>query len=666
MSKKLRTRKGNDGYNYPYTHQDLIFNDEGTGLSQQLENFATKDFVNESINNGPDSSAINAELEKKANKSDLAAVATSGSYDDLINKPDKLIYKDTTTAYKRIDSESSINSFDTGEGIIYCVIESLNLEEGKTYNAKVLAEHITSTSLNEPESLVDDAILIELKGFTKKDEMLSPVVGKDVISLSFSSYDHLDYLPEEIVIAIYDKVSIDSVDSAPFYAEDHALVVFADNIHYIDIGLEENIESEVTNEFLETYKFVTQDEKDSWNNKVEKSALNKIYSSLEDISTKVNEQLLYKEYFNAVDIDNMTNTTFLYRGYLAYKNVDGLLGIEPNKCYDLELVFSDDSIVKYSGLLSDNNKCISHDDGTILVSVADDTYVANNGSVNSYSGANKHSVYGYNITNLKQVKIYKSSEVNNEFLETHRFITEGFSGDYNDLTNKPTIPSVEGLATKLFVKEEIAKAQLDGGDVDLSGLATKEDLNGLASEQYVQDQIAAIEHPQYNDTELRNMIAGKADKTELFSKNYNDLTNKPDIPSKTSDLTNDSGFITRIPDEYVTDSELNAKGFLTEHQDISGKANKSDLAAVATSGSYNDLTNKPNIPSIEGLATEELVNNLNNDVVESINEINTELETKASTEFVNNMLSGIRLVQMTQSEYDALEVKDSNTLYIIK
>jgi hypothetical protein len=41
----------------------------------------------------------------------------------------------------------------------------------------------------------------------------------------------------------------------------------------------------------------------------------------------------------------------------------------------------------------------------------------------------------------------------------------------------------------------------------------------------------------------------------------------------------------------------------------------------------------------------------------------------ATEEFVNNavsnMLSGLQLVQMTQSEYDALEVKDSNTLYII-
>ena len=74
---------------------------------------------------------------------------------------------------------------------------------------------------------------------------------------------------------------------------------------------------------------------------------------------------------------------------------------------------------------------------------------------------------------------------------------------------------------------------------------------------------------------------------------------------------------------------------------------------------------KSEIPSIEGLATEELVTNLNNNVVESINEINTELETKASTEFVNTTLDGLRLVQITKEDYDALEVKDSNTLYII-
>ena len=36
---------------------------------------------------------------------------------------------------------------------------------------------------------------------------------------------------------------------------------------------------------------------------------------------------------------------------------------------------------------------------------------------------------------------------------------------------------------------------------------------------------------------------------------------------------------------------------ITEHQDISGKADKNSLSTVATSGSYNDLKDKPTIPS---------------------------------------------------------------------
>lgn len=48
---------------------------------------------------------------------------------------------------------------------------------------------------------------------------------------------------------------------------------------------------------------------------------------------------------------------------------------------------------------------------------------------------------------------------------------------------------------------------------------------------------------------------------------------------------------------YYTKAESDAK-YLTEHQDISGKANVSDLATVATSGSYNDLSNKPTIPTV--------------------------------------------------------------------
>ena len=45
------------------------------------------------------------------------------------------------------------------------------------------------------------------------------------------------------------------------------------------------------------------------------------------------------------------------------------------------------------------------------------------------------------------------------------------------------------------------------------------------------------------------------------------------------------------------DGSIDNNTYLTEHQDISGKANTADLATVAFSGNYNDLSNKPTIPT---------------------------------------------------------------------
>lgn len=65
------------------------------------------------------------------------------------------------------------------------------------------------------------------------------------------------------------------------------------------------------------------------------------------------------------------------------------------------------------------------------------------------------------------------------------------------------IPSIEGLATEAYVQNKIAEAQLNGdGEVNLDGLATKDELNqkadkseleGLATETFVNEAIAAVE-----------------------------------------------------------------------------------------------------------------------------------------------------------------------------
>ena len=68
-------------------------------------------------------------------------------------------------------------------------------------------------------------------------------------------------------------------------------------------------------------------------------------------------------------------------------------------------------------------------------------------------------------------------------------------------------------------------------------------------------------------------------------------TLKTALPTKVSELQNDAGYLTEIPEEYLTVEEA-ARVYAT-NADVAEKANIADLAAVATSGNYNDLENKP-------------------------------------------------------------------------
>lgn len=197
--------------------------------------------------------------------------------------------------------------------------------------------------------------------------------------------------------------------------------------------------------------------------------------------------------------------------------------------------------------------------------------------------------------------------------------------------NKSEIPSLDGYATETYVTTKIAEASLSGGEVDLSNYVTKDELtNDLATKANVSHT-----HDQYL-TEHQD-ISMKADKTELhshtnktvldgitsskitewnnksnFDGNYNSLTNKPTIPTNTSQLTNDSGFLTSIPTEYVTETELNTG--------LSNYQTKTDNTLTTT----------------------------NKTVVGAINELNQ-----------------IKIVALTQSEYDGLSTKDANTVYLI-
>lgn len=100
-------------------------------------------------------------------------------------------------------------------------------------------------------------------------------------------------------------------------------------------------------------------------------------------------------------------------------------------------------------------------------------------------------------------------------------------------------------------------------------------VNNQTGAVYVQENVQA----NWSSTSGLSAILNKpALKRVATTGSYNDLDDKPTIPTNTSELINDSGF-------------------LTQHQDISGKVDSSSLAAVATSGDYTDLINTPTIPT---------------------------------------------------------------------
>ena len=176
------------------------------------------------------------------------------------------------------------------------------------------------------------------------------------------------------------------------------------------------------------------------------------------------------------------------------------------------------------------------------------------------------------------------------------------SGSYNDLTDKPIIPSLDGYATEQWVDD---KNYLVANDV-----STFVDASTV-----------------YTKLQVDNKLALKADKSE--------------IPTKTSELNNDSGF-------------------------VSGN----DLSDVATSGSYNDLIDKPTIPAapVQSDWNEEDTNNLayiNNKptIPSKISELTN--DSNFITTAVADQNFEAKAWRGTQAEYDSLTVIENDKIYII-
>ena len=237
-----------------------------------------------------------------------------------------------------------------------------------------------------------------------------------------------------------------------------------------------------------------------------------------------------------------------------------------------------------------------------------------------------------------------TASVNNlaNYTLTSALATVATSGSFEDLTHKPVIPSEYTLPTASTTV--LGGVKVDGTTITIEdGVITAH----ATSTGGTSDYVALTNKPQIGGVELTG------------NKSLSDLGIQPagtyltEIPAEyvTETELNSKGYLTAVPAEYVTETELNGKGYITSaalegyaktseiptdyltDADLEGYAQTSDiptatsdltndsgfitnsvnnltnytltsgLAAVATSGSFEDLTHKPVIPSEYTLPT---------------------------------------------------------------
>ena len=204
-----------------------------------------------------------------------------------------------------------------------------------------------------------------------------------------------------------------------------------------------------------------------------------------------------------------------------------------------------------------------------------------------------------NLSTLNKVTESKLREWDNK---------SNFSGNYNDLTNKPTIPTVDvtkvyvdsevskkadkthshsEYATPSYVQEKIAEASLSGGEVDLSAYATKAELNTKADKSHTHNEL----HSHSNKTVLDGITSSKVNEwnnKSTFNGDYNSLTNKPVIPS-TEGLATETYVNNKIIPNLVGNTVTNKTLTLTVDKYQYAVLSNGDSIALPSVSSFTEI-----------------------------------------------------------------------------
>ena len=232
--------------------------------------------------------------------------------------------------------------------------------------------------------------------------------------------------------------------------------------------------------------------------------------------------------------------------------------------------------------------------------------------------------------------LVKSGGTSSQFLKADGSVDSTsystFSGDYDDLSNKPTIPTNNNQLTN------------GAGYITTSFTNTNQLTNG-----------AGFITTSFTNTNQLTNGAGFITGVSTFSGNYNDLSNKPTIPTNNNQLTNGAGYITAtLTNEQVQDivgamlSGNTESGITVTYQDDDGTI---DFSVTSQTDNNFTTTLKNKLDGIE--ASADVTDATNVDAAGAVMESDT---TTANMSFVideDNMASDSNTKVPTQQSVKA-------------
>lgn len=292
---------------------------------------------------------------------------------------------------------------------------------------------------------------------------------------------------------------------------------------------------------------------------------------------------------NSIKVEGLDNKQFPDNGTLMIPLNSVILTLDESNIATFRSAANND--VLFSGVITDIQI-----DGTSMTKQTITTSFTN---IANSSGGGGGTVDAYTKAETDALLATKANESElSDYATVESLATVATSGDYDDLSNKPTIP---------VVPTDVSAFNNDAGYI------TQEEV--IINESFPNDW-----HTTGTMADLISDI--NADTNAVAGKVYMDTVSFSDLPANMQQAELKAEIISQLGNSKVivftvTSSEVSpyhweytsAYGQTNSWREwvtpaamqsaLSVKANSADLATVATTGSYNDLTNKPTIPAAQ-------------------------------------------------------------------